>query len=63
MSIFGMIKDAIFGAVGSAQAQASQPQAMPQLQPGQSAPPPGQGVDVEQVLTRKAQEKGNPDLN
>ena len=67
MSIFGMIKDAIFGSVGSAQAQVqsaqqeAQPQAMPQF--GQ---PPAAGqprVDVEQVLTQRAQQKGNPDLN
>ena len=63
MSVFGMIKDAIFGATGSAQAQVSQAQAMPQLQPGQPAQPQGQSVDVEQVLARRAQDKGNPDLN
>ena len=64
MSVFGMIKDAIFGSVGSAQAQAQaaqggQPatgQAMPQLgQPGQ--------VDVEQVLSQRAQQSGKSGLN
>ena len=62
MSVFGMIKDAIFGAVGSAQAQtqaAQGAQAMPQMGSGQA----GQGVDVEQALTQRAQAKGNPDLN
>ena len=61
MSVFGMIKDAIFGAVGAAQAQAA-PQggpAMPQFGSGQ----PGQQVNVEQVLTQRAQQKGNPNLN
>jgi len=67
MSIFGMIKDAIFGSVGSAQAQVAgaqqeaAPQAMPQM--GTAAGTTGQGVDVEQVLTERAQQKGNPDLN
>src|SRR3712207_852273 len=74
MSVFGMIKNAIFGAVGSTQAQAaaqspppnrtgSQGSAMPQF--GQAGPPgqPQQQVDVEQVLSQKAQQKGNPDLN
>jgi hypothetical protein len=69
MSVFGMIKDAIFGAVGSAQAQApqgaqpgaGQGNAMPQFGAGQAAP--GQQVDVEQVLSQRASAKGNPDLN
>ena len=74
MSVFGMIKNAIFGAVGSTQAQAaaqspppnrtgSQGSATPQF--GQAGPPgqPQQQVDVEQVLSQKAQQKGNPDLN
>ena len=61
MSVFGMIKDAIFGAVGTAQAQVAPQggQAMPQFGSGQ----PGQRVDVEQVLTQRAQQKGNPNLN
>jgi hypothetical protein len=79
MGIFSSIKNAIFGkakakpapqAQPSPQAQqpAPQPQAMPQMRPGQPAQPqaqaqPQQPVDVEQVLTEIAQEKGNPDLN
>ena len=61
MSVFGMIKDAIFGAVGTAQAQVAPQggQAMPQFGSGQ----PAQRVDVEQVLTQRAQQKGNPNLN
>ena len=68
MSIFGMIKDAILGSVGSAQAQVAgaqqdaSPQAMPQMGTGATGTT-GQGVDVEQVLTQRAQQKGNPDLN
>jgi hypothetical protein len=63
-----MIKDAIFGAAGSVQAQvapqgaqpaAGQGSAMPQFGAGQA----GQQVDVEQVLAQRAQAKGNPDLN
>ena len=70
MSVFGMIKDAIFDAVGSAQAQAApqgaqpgtgQGTAMPQFGAGQAGQ--GQQVDVEQVLVQRAQAKGNPDLN
>jgi len=67
MSIFGMIKDAIFGSVGSAQAQVQtaqpegQTQAMPQF--GTQSGTTGQTVDVEQVLTQRVQQKGNPDLN
>ena len=65
MSIFGKIRDAIFGhrsAQPQAQAQApaqSQPGAMPQIHP----PAPQQPVDVEAVLKQSAQEKGNPHLN
>ena len=76
MSIFGKIKDAIFGHHSAQSASAQQPQAqaqaqaqasgqapaMPQVQ--QSATPqPQQPVDVEAVLRQIAQEKGNPDLN
>lgn len=74
MGIFSSIKDAIFG---KAKAQAApqvqrqpQGQAMPQIRPGppavlkaQPQPTPQQPVDVEQVLTKIASEKGNPDLN
>ena len=71
MSIFGMIRDAILGAAGSSQAQAvarqgEQPRAMPQVgggQPGSGAPAATQNVDVEQVLTERAGQKGNADLN
>ena len=66
MSVFGMIKDAIFGAVGSAQAQAA-PGAQPGAGQGSAMPQFGSGqaqqVDVEQVLVQRAQAKGNPDLN
>ena len=65
MSVFGMIKDAIFGAVGSAQAQAS-PGAQPGAGQGSAMPQFGSGqtqVDVEQVLVQLSQAKGNPDLN
>ena len=72
MSIFGKIKDAIFGhhsakaqpqQAPQAQAQA-QPTAMPQMQQQQPAQPQvQQQVDVEAVLIKIAQEKGNPHLN
>jgi glucose/arabinose dehydrogenase len=75
VSIFGKIKDAIFGH-HSAQAQQPQqapqaqaqakPAAMPQMQqPAQQPAPaqPQQQVDVEAVLKQIAQEKGNPHLN
>ena len=68
MSIFGKIKDAIFGhhsaqaQQGQQQAQA-QPQAIPQVQAQSQAGQPQQPVDVEAVLRQIAQEKGNPDLN
>lgn len=65
MSVFGMIKDAIFGAVGSAQAQAA-PGAQPGAGQGSAMPQFGSGqaqLDVEQVLVQRAQAKGNPDLN
>jgi 3-oxoacyl-ACP reductase-like protein len=75
MSIFGKIKDAIFGrkpAAPAPQAQAAprpapapgQAPAMPQMQTPAAAPPaPAQAVDVEAVLTQIASGKGNPDLN
>ena len=70
MSIFGKIKDAIFGhhsakAQPAPQAQAqAQPTAMPQMQQ-QSAQPnvQQQQVDVEAVLKQISQEKGNAHLN
>ena len=63
MSIFGKIKDAIFGHHSSQPAQApnQQAQAMPHVQP--TAQQPQQPVDVEAVLKDIAAKKGNPDLN
>lgn len=74
MSIFGKIKDAIFG-----HKTASSPESRPQIPAGwdggapagtpgaQPAPTPtspaAQNVDVEQVLADIAAQKGNPDLN
>jgi len=68
MSIFGRIKDAIFGhktaaptAPGGTAAptgQAPTTTAAPQPQPQAQA-----SVDVDQVLEQIAREKGNPDLN
>ena len=69
MSIFGKIKDAIFGHKSAQQphgqqtAQA-QPQSPPQAQAqAQPAPQAQQPVDVEAVLRQISQEKGNPQLN
>ena len=69
MSIFSKIKDAIFGhksaATRAQPAPAPQPtgtittQTQTQVQPQ----PQTQQVDVEQVLTNIANEKGNPNLN
>jgi hypothetical protein len=67
MSIFGKIKDAIFGhkaaaspaPTGTAQAPSGQPTA--QTQP--STQPQTQQVDVGQVHSQIASDKGNPDLN
>ena len=69
MSIFGRIKDAIFGhhsaqPQGQQTAQAQpQAQAMPQVQQQAAQPQPQQPVDVEAVLRQISQEKGNPNLN
>lgn len=67
MSIFSRIKDAIFG---RKEAAPSTPAPAPTGQGGaattSAAPAPAptlQEVDVEQVLTKIQQEKGNPDLN
>ena len=77
MSIFGKIKDAIFGK------KAADPAERPQISAGMAGGPPlgqvqqgqpdgaatasaqtqQQPVDVEQVLGQIASEKGNPDLN
>ncbi|NJC04596.1 hypothetical protein GGQ97_000389 [Sphingomonas kaistensis] len=75
MSIFGKIKDAIFGKK-SAPAPAPSPTSGGTLQPPPSSgaattsptsqtsqPQPQSQVDVEQVLTGIASSKGNPDLN
>lgn len=66
MSIFGAIKDAIFGhkdaapaAVAPAPTAATAP-AAPAPAPAPVAPPP---VDVEAVLASISAAKGNPDLN
>ena len=68
MSIFGKIKDAIFGhkeaakpAPGGAPPPTGQASPTPQAQP--SPQPQAQQVDVEQVLAEIARGKGNPDLN
>jgi hypothetical protein len=68
MSIFSKIKDAIFGHKSvPAQAQpapTSQPTAATTAQTQtQVQQPQTQQVDVDQVLTQIAKEKGNPDLN
>lgn len=71
MSIFGKIKDAIFG---HKSAQQPQQQQAPQQQIAQAQQPAGQPqpqqqtaqtqqVDVEAVLGQISQEKGNPQLN
>ena len=71
MSIFGKIKDAIFGH------KATAPEARPQIPAGMEGGPPAgtttiggttatgtaAQVDVEQNLTQLAASKGNPDLN
>ena len=55
MSIFGKIKDAIFGRAHAAPAQ--QPSAMPQIQPT-AAPAQAVDVDVDKVLADLAATKG-----
>lgn len=69
MSIFGKIKDAIFGhnaAPGTAPAGGGQvPTGQAQTAPAPTGQPQtqAQAVDVGQVLDQIAREKGNPDLN
>jgi hypothetical protein len=67
MSIFSKIKDAIFGHKSAAtQAQpapAPQPTGTTTTQTQTQVQPQTQQVDVEQVLTNIANEKGNPGLN
>ena len=57
MSIFGKIRDAIFGRARAAQPQAQQPgtSAMPQLNPAAAQPA---NVDVDAVLADLASKKG-----
>lgn len=69
MSIFGKIKDAIFGhkaaapaAPAQAPAQAQAP-AMPQIQQPAPQPVPAAPVDVEAVLMVLETERGSADLN
>ena len=70
MSLFGKIKDAIFGHKSAPAPTQTAPTPQPTAgQAGTQAPPqaptqaPAQQVDVEQVLVQIAREKGNPDLN
>jgi hypothetical protein len=67
MSIFAKIKDAIFGHKSApTQAQAApapQPAGQTTAQTQVQPQPQTQQVDVEQVLTNIANEKGNPGLN
>jgi len=61
MSIFGKIRDAIFGKAKAAQPQAQQqPQnpAMPQMKPAQAAPAQLVDVDVDAILADLAAKKG-----
>lgn len=62
MSIFGAIKNAIFGHKAAAPAQAPQAQAMPQMKAPHAAQPqqaaPQQNVDVDAVLASIAARKG-----
>lgn len=60
MSIFGKIRDAIFGKAKAAQPQAQQPQnpAMPQMQPGTATPGQPVDVDVDAILADLAAKKG-----
>lgn len=68
MSIFGKIKDAIFGHKAAAAPAALQaapqpaPSAQQQAQPTQT-PAPAEPVDVAAALARLAAAKGDPDLN
>ena len=71
MGIFSSIKNAIFGKAKAKQAQPApqagqRPGAMPQMKPAaqpQAQAQQQQPVDVEEVLTDIARDKGNPDLN
>lgn len=72
MSIFGKIKDAIFGKKSAPAPSPTSGTLQPPPSPGAattsptsqtSQPQPQSQVDVEQVLTAIASSKGNPDLN
>jgi Domain of unknown function (DUF3597) len=70
VSIFGKIRDAIFGHKSAQQPQGQQTaqahpqgQAAPQQQQQTAQPQAQQPVDVEAVLRQISQEKGNPQLN
>ena len=72
MSIFGKIKDAIFGHKtapapsgqgGQVQSTNTGSQSTSTTTAAQPAPQPVQSVDVEQVLADITASKGNPDLN
>ena len=67
MGIFSSIKDAIFGHKAKAQTAPAAPPvvttAPAQEQVAPAATATQQPVDVEQVLTEIAEQKGNPDLN
>ena len=60
MSIFGKIRDAIFGKAKAAQPQTQQPQnpAMPQMTPAQAAPAQPVDVDVDAILADLAARRG-----
>jgi len=72
MSIFGKIKDAIFGHKSASADPASRPQIPAGMAGGPPAgsapsstfePQAGTMIDVEASLTQMASQKGNPDLN
>ena len=65
MSIFAIIRDAIFGHKAAAPAAPASGTGTAATVPGAAPAPdaPTQQVDVEQVLTAIQHEKGNPDLN
>ena len=61
MNVFGMIRDAIFGAATRATQAAAPAQGLPQM--GRPAAAPAQPVDVEATLAGIERAKGNPALN
>jgi hypothetical protein len=62
MSIFGKIRDAIFGKAKAAQPQQPQNPAMPQMQPTAAAPAQPVDVDVDAILAEAAS-KNDEKLN